>query len=335
MMIDIFNHILPPKYLKELNKRLLNSWHAARGLAHTESVVTLYDLEARFRIMDKYPGLCQILTIASPPLEDITQPTDAIELATIANDELAELVFKYPDRFPAAIACLPFCDIDASLKELDRAVKDLRFRGVQVFTHSKKMPLDAPEYLPLYERMVYYDLPILIHPDRLATTPDYEGEADSKYLIWTTLGWPHATSTAMMRLAGSGIFEKLPKIKFITHHAGGTIPYLINRITGSNEFNEMRMHYRYDQHLTKRMTDYLHMFYNDTAVYGCTSGLMCAHAFCGAERLLFATDMPFDCQNGDKLIRETIRSIHEMTISDAERKQIFEGNAKKMFRLPE
>lgn len=92
---------------------------------------------------------------------------------------------------------------------------------------------------------------------------------------------------------------------------------------------------KYLKELNKRMTGNLHMFYNDTAVYGCSSGLMCAHAFCGAERLLFATDMPFDCQNGDKLIRETIRSIHEMTISDAERKQIFEENARKMFRLPE
>jgi predicted TIM-barrel fold metal-dependent hydrolase len=335
MMIDIFTHILPPKYLNSLEKKMLKNWHASRAMEHVKGVPTLYDIDERFRIMDKYPGLWQVLTIGSPAAEDITNPEDAIELSQIANDALAELVTKYPDRFPAAIACLPLCDIDASLKELDRAIKDLRLRGIQLLTHFNRKPLDDKSFMPLYERMVYYDLPILIHPDRLATTPDYEGETNSKYLIWTTLGWPLATSTAMMRLAGSGIFEKYPGIKFITHHAGGIVPYLANRISTSNEFNEMRTGYRYDEHLTRKMTDYLRMFYTDTAVYGCTSGLMCAYDFFGADKMLFATDCPFDCQNGDKLIRETIRSVNEMNISDIEKKKIYEGNARKLMRLPD
>jgi predicted TIM-barrel fold metal-dependent hydrolase len=334
MMIDIFTHVWPEKYLEAMNKKLVGSWHAQRGLGHAKAVSSLYDLDTRFRLMDKYPGLWQVLTISSPAVEDVTSPKDAIELSQIANDTMAELVFKYPDRFPAAVACLPLGDIEASVKELDRAIKDLRFRGIQLFTHSKRKPLDDPEFLPLYERMVYYDLPILIHPDRLQTVPDYEGETESKYLIWTILGWPLATSTAMMRLAGSGIFEKFPTIKFITHHAGGIVPFLSDRITGSNEFNEFRMHYRYEQHLTKTMTDYLKMFYADTAVYGTTSSLMCAYDFFGPEHLLFATDMPYDCQNGDKLIRETIRSVNEMSIPEKERKLIYEDNARKLFRLP-
>jgi predicted TIM-barrel fold metal-dependent hydrolase len=334
MMIDIFTHVWPAKYLEALEKKIVGSWLAKRGLGHAKGVSSLYDLDTRFRIMDKYPGLWQVLTISSPATEDITGPADAIELAQIANDTMAELVFKYPDRFPAAIACLPLCDIDASVKELDRAIKDLRFRGIQLFTHNKRKPLDDPEFMPIYERMVYYDLPILIHPDRLQTVPDYEGETDSKYLIWTTLGWPLATSTAMMRLAGSGIFEKFPTIKFVTHHAGGIIPFLADRITGSNEFNEFRMGYRYDQHLTKKMTDYLRMFYADTAMYGSVSGLMCALDFFGPERLMFATDMPYDCQNGDKLLRESIRSVNEMSIPENQRKMIFEENARKLFRLP-
>jgi predicted TIM-barrel fold metal-dependent hydrolase len=284
--------------------------------------------------MDKYPDLLQVLTIAAPALEAVTKPNDSVELAKIANDEMTELVMKYPERFAAAIACLPLNDIDATLTEIDRAIKELRFRGIQVYTDINGKPLDSPEFMPIYEKMVTYDLPILIHPKREATQPDYESEGESKYLIWTRLGWPHATSMAMMRLACSGVLEKYPTLKFITHHAGGTVPYLITRIGYLDEFNEMRMGYRYEQLLTKKIINYLRMFYNDTAVYGHTPTLMCAHAFCGAEHMLFATDMPFDSQAGYRLVRETIRSIEEMDIPDSEKRMIFEENARDLLRLP-
>ena len=76
------------------------------------------------------------------------------------------------------------------------------------------------------------------------------------------------------------------------------------------------------------------IFYNDTAVNGNTAALTCAYEFFGAERLLFATDMPFDSQLGDVSIRETIRSIDEMDISDSDKKKIFEDNARMLMRLP-
>ncbi|MBA7517270.1 2-keto-4-carboxy-3-hexenedioate hydratase [subsurface metagenome] len=334
MMIDVFAHILPPKYLEAREKKAISGWASAKGSRWVKAVPTLSDLDIRFRIMDQYQDLLQVLTVAAPPLETITKPEDAVELARIANDEMAELVMKYPDRFVAAIACLPLNDIDATLEEIDRTIKDLRFRGIQIFSDVNGKPLDSPEFLPIYEKMAYYDLPILIHPRREAIVPDYEGEKESKYLVWNRLSWPHATSMAMLRLAGSGVLEHYPNLKFITHHAGGTVPYLITRISLLGEFNEMRMGFRYEQHLTKTIPDYLRMFYNDTAVYGNTPSLMCAYAFCGADHLLFASDMPFDSQTGYRLVRETIRSIEEMDITDTERKKIFEDNARKLLRLP-
>jgi len=334
MIIDVFCHILTPKYLEGRNKKALNGWSATKGAAYVRAVPTLFDLDTRFRIMDKYPDLLQVLTIASPAVETMTKPKDSIELARIANDEMAELVMKYPERFAAAIACLPLNDIDATLNEIDRAIRELRFRGIHVCTDINGKPLDSPEFMPIYEKMAAYDLPILIHPKREATQPDYEDEGESKYLIWTRLGWPHATSMAMMRLACSGVLEKHPTLKFITHHAGGTVPYLITRIGCLDEFNEMRMGYRYEQLLTRKIVNYLRMFYNDTAVYGHTPTLMCAHAFCGAEHMLFATDMPFDSQAGYRLVRETIRSVEEMDIPDSEKKMIFEENARDLLRLP-
>lgn len=334
MMIDVFCHILTPKYLEGRNKKALTSWASSQGLMYTLTVPALADLDSRFRILDRYPELLQVLTIAAPSVETICKPEDTVELAKIANDEMAEMVMKYPERFVAAIACLPLNDIDATLIEIDRAVNDLQFRGVEIPTDINGKPVDSPEFMPIYEKMAYYNLPILIHPQRDKTIPDYEGEKESKYYIWTGLGWPHATSMAMIRLVNSGVLEKYPNLKFVTHHAGGTIPYLISRISLEEDLHQMRQGYKHEHHLTKKIPDYLRMFYNDTAVYGGTAALMCAYAFCGPDHMLFATDMPFDSQAGYRLVRETIRSIEEMDIPDSEKRMIFEDNARDLFRLP-
>ncbi len=190
MMIDVFNHILPKRYLEERNRRALRRFTGLRSSRYAEAVPTLTNLDIRFKIMDKYEDYLQVLTIAAPPLENITKPKDAVYLAKIANDELAELVLKYPDRFVAAIASLPMNDVDEALKEIDRAIKELRLRGIQLYTDINGKPLDSAELSPIYEKMAQYDLPIFIHPRREEIVPDYEGEEGSKYLIWTRLGWP-------------------------------------------------------------------------------------------------------------------------------------------------
>lgn len=333
MIIDAFCHILTPKYLKNRNLKSVAGWNEQKSSKYVETIPALVNLEARFKIMDRHPEVLQVLSMATPALETMTKPKDAVDLAKIANDEMAELVMKYPERFVAAIACLPWNDLDATLEEIDRTIKDLRFRGIHICTDINGMAIDSPSLMPVYEKMVEYDLPIFIHPQRAATIPDYKDEEISKYGIWTKIGWPHETSKAMIRLSCSGIFEKFPTIKFITHHAGGTIPFLDDRIRGGEDFNEMKIGYRYDVPLTKRLTDYLRMFYNDTAVYGNTPALMCTHAFCGADRMIFASDMPFDSQGGYRYVRETIRSVNEMAISENERGKIFSENATTLLRL--
>jgi predicted TIM-barrel fold metal-dependent hydrolase len=334
MKIDVFCHFLPPKYLEARSKKATGGWAITRGALWARTLPAIVDLEARFRIMDRYEDYFQVLSIAAPPVEKVVKPEDAVELSKIANDELAELVLKYPDRFVAAVACLPMNHVDAALDEIDRAMKDLAFRGIQMATDINGKPIDCPEFMPIYEKMAYYDLPILLHPEQEKTSPDYKGEDISKYQIWVRIGWPHATSLAMIRLSGSGILEKYPTLKFVTHHAGGTIPFLQARIQAQGDAQEMRFGDRYEVHLTKKITDYLRMFYCDTAVCGDTLPLMCARGFFGIEHLLFATDMPFDVQGGLRLVRETIRSVDDMDIPEAERKMIYFDNAMKLFRLP-
>ncbi len=334
MIIDVFSHVLPPRYLQERNSRsgtrLSNQYgkyfHANPGLT---------DLDVRFRAMDRYPDVVQLITIAGPNIESAVEPADAVVCARIANDEMAELVAKYPDRFAGACACLPMSDVDAALAEADRALDELRFRGVEVFTDIRGKPLDSPEFLPLFEKMASRNLPILLHPRRNNTTPDYAGEHTSRFLIYTNFGWPYETSMAMARLAFGGVLEKYPTLKIVTHHAGGLIPYFHKRVELSWDFNEMRMGYRFDgQRLTRAPVDYYRMFYCDTAIQGNTPALMCAHEFFGADHMVFATDSPYDNQFGERVCRETIAAVQAMDIDDAAKRKIFEGNARQMFRLP-
>ena len=329
MKIDVFPHILPKKYYEALHKE--------NGLGHFEKlhkvIPTLYDLDYRFRIMDQFEGLMQILNIAAPPLENISNVNKAIDLAKLANDEMAELVLKHRDKFAAAIACIPMNNMDEALKELERAINQLNFKGVQIYTPISDKPLDSQEFFPLYELMHQYNLPILIHPQRENDYADYRTETASKYTLSSSLGWPYETTTAMVRLVLSGVLEKFPELVIVTHHCGGMVPFMVNRIAGFVQAGEIFGSRKGPGNLRKPVTDYLKMFYADTAIYGYTPGLMCGHAFFGAQHLLFGTDMPFDSQFGLRYTRETIESIEKMDITDAEKKMIFEDNARRLFRL--
>jgi predicted TIM-barrel fold metal-dependent hydrolase len=333
MIIDIAAHVLPDKYLKERNKRA-GAKFTSQYAKYPTANPGLTDLDIRFRIMDKYKDLVQVLSIAGPNVESITTPNDTVELAKIANDEMAALIAKYPDRFVSAVACLPMNDVDAALKEADRAINSLRFRAVEVFTDINEKPVDSPEFWPLYEKMEILNLPIFLHPRRTNVMPDYPGETVSKYLIFTNFGWPYETSKAMARMAFGGVLDKFPNLKVITHHAGGMIPFFSKRIQLARDFNEMRMGYRDDTPPTKTPLDYYRMFYCDTAIQGNTPALMCAYDFFGANHMLFGTDTPYDNQLGERVYRETVVGIDDMPISDTDKKKIFEDNARNLLRLP-
>jgi uncharacterized protein len=329
MKIDIFPHILPLKY-KEAFQRVNRS----EIFSKMHNIIpTLYDLDYRFRIMDEYDDLRQVLTLSLPPVETSADPKQAADLSRIANDEMAELVVKYPDRFTAAVACLPMNDMNAALNEVDRAIKDLHFKGVQLFTPVNDKPLDSAEFLPLYEKMCRYDLPIWIHPQREADYSDYRSEKMSRYALHSMLGWVYETSSAMVRLVLSGVLEKYPNLKFITHHGGAMIPFLNRRVASFIDFSATRLKNGIVDKISRPPMDYFKLFYADTAIYGNTAGLMCSYDFFGARHLLFGTDMPYDSQFGLTFTGETITSIEQMAISDTEKKMIFEENARRLLRL--
>ena len=145
LYIDAFNHILPKKYQAVLEQKVPNRDMSSNLSRYAETVPTLLDLDARFRLMDSVEGYMQVLTLAAPTVESVASPEVAVDLCRFANDEMAELVEKYPDRFAAAIAALPLNDLDASLKEIDRAIRDLRLRGIQMYSVNKMISEIAEE----------------------------------------------------------------------------------------------------------------------------------------------------------------------------------------------
>ncbi len=117
---------------------------------------------------------------------------------------------------------------------------DLKFKGIQIFSSINGKPLDRDEFMPLYEMMAGYDLPLWIHPARDKTVPDYPDEPYSKFTLFTAFGWPYETTLAMARLVFSGVLEKYPSLKFITHHCGAMLPFFSKRVLLVREGPEAR-----------------------------------------------------------------------------------------------
>ncbi len=310
MKIDIFAHVLPKKFTEGVRKKAKKVPDANRmPFWQGGKIAAIEEIDIRLRVMDRYPDVVQVLsTPLMPPLERLLSPGDAVELAKVANDEMAEMVAKYPDKFLAAVASLPLSDIDASLREAERAITQLQFRGVQIYSNLNGETLDTPKLRPLYEMMAHHDLPIWIHP--YFDPVWWEGTSDFHSL----LGWPYQTSVAMISLARGGIFKDFPNIKFITHHCGGMVPFFEKRI-------------RFE-------IDDLRKFYNDTAVGGSTAALMCGYAFFGPDHLLFGTDMPFGKYSNNRgLTLDIIESIERMEVPETVKKKIFKENALRLLKL--
>jgi predicted TIM-barrel fold metal-dependent hydrolase len=334
MKIDIFNHIFPRAFFDKMIRIAPNAKDINKRVRNIPCIV---DLDERFRIMDKFDEYVQIICLPNPPIETLGPTPFTKDLARLANEGMAELVRKYPDRFIGFIASLPMNDAEGLLAEAKRATKEFGAVGVQVFTNVLGRPLDKPEIMPLFDLMAEIDLPIWIHPARGADMADYKSEPKSHYEIWWTFGWPYETSVAMAHLVFAGLFDKHPNIKIITHHMGAMIPYLEGRVgPGWDQLGTRTSEEDYTlllKNLKKRPLDYFHMFYADTAVFGAKAATICGLSFFGADKVLFASDSPFDPEKGSAYIRWTIEIIDNLDITPAERKAIYEGNAKRLLKL--
>ncbi len=145
MLIDIYTHIFPGDFFAQMAKAAPRLENIGKRM---QAVKMIHDLDIRFRLMDEFGDYGQVISLPNPPLEDITEPAVGAGLARVANDAMAELVRKHPERFPAFVAALAMHDMDATMDELHRAIRDLGARGVQIFTNIAGEPLDLPKFQP-------------------------------------------------------------------------------------------------------------------------------------------------------------------------------------------
>jgi aminocarboxymuconate-semialdehyde decarboxylase len=331
--IDIFNHVFPKKWFE----RYISSGAAGREIGKRMANATVgVDLDHRFRILDEFGDVRQVITLGQPPIEMLGGPAESPAVAREANDGLADLVARHPDRFIGFGASLPLNNPDASLEEMRRAIDQLGAKGVMIYTNVAGKPLDAPEFQPLFDEAARRGVPIWLHPARGASMTDYRSEETSAFEIWWALGWPYETSAAMARLVFSGVFDRHPDLTIITHHLGGLVPYLEGRVGyGWDQLGARTSTIDYSTLLRSmkgRPVDYFRRFHADTAMFGARAATRCGIEFFGVDRVLFASDMPFDPTPG-LYMRETIRVIDSLDLDETQRRAIYSGNAKRLLRV--
>jgi predicted TIM-barrel fold metal-dependent hydrolase len=330
MIVDIYTHIFPERFFQELERGSPQLGNMGKRL---RAIRKLFDLDARFRDMDEIgDDYRQIISLPNPPIEDFAQGDVAKNLARMANDSMAELCAKLPDRFPAFAAALSLHDVDAAIVEADRAIKTLGARGIQIFTNVAGHPLDEPRFAPLFAAMAEHDLPIWLHPARTSSMTDYASEPKSRYEMWWCFGWPYETTVAMSRMVLSGLFDRHPKLKVITHHlGGGMIPYFDGRIgLGMEVLGSRTIDEDYSKvlpSLKRPHLEYFREFYADTALFGGKNGLPCGLEFFGADRVVFATDAPLAA------ISPMISVLGDLDLDPGTRRKIMFGNAERLMNM--
>ncbi len=328
MRIDAYTHFIPEKYfakmqevagdLKDIGMRMRN-------------VPAIYDVDVRLKVMDQFPDYAQVISYPMPPPETYCPPDKLADLLRFLNDSLAELCAKYPDRFVGFVAQTPLGAPDAGVTECERAMKDLGALGMQIYTNVKGKPLDRPEFAPFFAKMNELGCPVWLHPARAANVPDYVDEKKSLYEIWWTFGWSYETAAAMARLVFSKTMDNNPNLKIIVHHFGGIVPMLEGRIgpgwdqLGARTSDEDYVSLR--KSLKKRPLDYFkNDFWADTAAFTAEPATKCGMEFFPIDKIVFASDCPFDPEGGTMYVRETLRILDKLKMDKATSDKVFYKN---------
>lgn len=278
--------------------------------------------------MDKHGIETMILSLNAPAVQAIPDRKRAIGIAKKANDFLAEQAAKRPDRFEA-FAALPMQDPDAACRELERCVKELKFVGALVngFSEIDKpntaVYLDLPQYWDFWGLVETLDVPFYLHPRNPlpSMAQIYEGHP---WLLGPTWAFGQETAVHALRLMGSGLFDKYPKLKIVLGHMGEGLPYSMWRIDNRNAWTKQKPKYP----AKKKIAEYFQAhFWLTTSGNFRTQTLIDAILEIGSDRILFSTDWPFEN------IDHAADWFDVCSISELDRAKIGRTNAKALFKL--
>jgi 2,3-dihydroxybenzoate decarboxylase len=300
---------VPDSYWPELKSRLLDIQ------------------ERRIDEMDQHGIAMMILSLNAPAVQAITSTARADEVARRANDYLAEQVARRPDRFQA-FAALPLQDPELAIRELERCVTTLGFRGALVngfsqVTDNAPIYYDLPQYWPFWAKVEELGIPFYLHPRNPlpADSRIYDGHP---WLLGPTWAFGQETAVHALRLIGSGLFDAHPKLSIILGHMGEGLPYSMWRIDHRNAWVKAPHKHK----ARRKIRDYFNEnFYLTTSGNFRTQTLIDAILEISADRILFSVDWPFE--NVD----HAADWFDAASISETDRRKIGRHNAARLFKL--
>jgi predicted TIM-barrel fold metal-dependent hydrolase len=281
--------------------------------------------DVRLAEMDRFGIERSVLSLAAPCIQDEVDPARAVTRAAAANDRLAEVVARRPDRF-SAFAALPMQDPDAAAGELERTVRDYGFKGALVNGYSSIGSLDTaayydePRFLPFWERVAALGVPFYLHPRNPLPNQRriYQGREE---LLGPTWAFAVETGTHAMRLITSGLFDRFPTLTIVLGHLGEFLPFAVDRL-------QQRLSHIPSVALRRRPVDVLREnFYVTTSGNFHTPSLVAVLTQLGADRVLFAVDYPFE------RAEDAVSWFDTVAIGDDDRQKIGRTNAQRLLGL--
>lgn len=322
MIIDFHNHYYPPAYLEALRTGPSNARitfdDEGNPLVHYPGDYNIVvrghrDIEYREHVLEEVGVDKQVLTLTTPGTH-IEEPQQAVRLAQMVNDAFADVVATRGTRF-TALATLPLCDPAASVRELERAVTQLHFRGAMVFSNINGIALADERFWPVWEKADELGAVIMIHPTHPANV-----DAMGDYWLTALAGFLFDTTLAAGKLVFSGVAKRFPNITWVLGHLGGTVPYVAERWDrGYRAFKECRAN------IDQPPSEYLKKFYYDSVNFD-VNALMNAVSFAGADHILAGSDYPHQI-GSIELMKESIAAL---PISEPDKDLIRAGNTMRI-----
>ena len=282
---------------------------------------------SRISEMDKWNIDMQILSITAPGTQ-LFNTSKANDFSRRINDQLSDVVEKYPNRF-AGLAAISPLDVKQASIELERSINELGLKGVIINSHTKGEYLDDQKYWGLFETAQALDVPVYLHP----RTPS-QGMIDP-YMKYGLLGagWGFAAETSLhaLRLILSGVFDEFPNLKIVLGHLGEGLPFWLPRIDSrfANKVWKNAGSQGKPRKRQKKPSDYFKdNFYIATSGMNWHPALKMVHTVLGADKMLFAVDYPYESSE------VAVQQMDSFPISSLDKEKIYHSNAEKLFKIP-
>src|SRR5947207_5283146 len=331
MRIDVHAHIIPESFVEVspsereegvYNVRFTDETsgevlYTARGRGSNFIAEQMYSTERRLADMRERGIDMHALSVPTSNLFYEMEAERALRVARATNNGFAALVSAHPDHF-VALASVPLQTPEGAARELERAVRELGLRGVQIATNVNGSNLDDPSLAPFYAKVQELDVPVFIHPNNVLGTDRLRS-----YHLGNLIGNPTDDALAVASIIFGGVLKEFPRLKFYVAHGGGSCPFLRGRWE-----HGWRVRDDAKTRIDRPPSEYFRLFYFDSLTHS-GPALKYLVDSVGPERVMLGSDYPYDMSDVDP-----VRAIASLPhLSDQQRELIYGGNAMRLFRI--